>query len=221
MGSRKLGGVVVKVDASLKRLYAEALDQFEHASAEGAKSWDRRYEAVAEIIEHSPPLYLAGGFASEGDFFAQVLRENRQSVYRHMRVAKYATPDDIERYTSSRIDAAITFVETKNGGPLKGRNPIDFAKLRFAFKREGKIVNKALADITMLELRDALALLKGREASSKKASPLARALNDVLKRSKVKGASVSVSASQVILRLPIAGVDAVVAALATFKSPRP
>ena len=217
---RKKRDVVVKVDAGLKRLYAEALGQFERATAEGAKSWDHRYEAVADIVEHVPPLFLAGGFSTETDFFASVLQENRQSVYRNMRVAKYASADDIERFTSSRLDAAITYVETKNGGPLRGRTPIDFAKLRFPFKREGKTVSKTMVDITMAELRDAIALLKGRETASKKASPLGRALSEVLKRSKVKGASVSVSASQVVLRVPVSGIDAVAAALAKFKSPK-
>lgn len=39
--------------------------------------------------------------------------KKRKSVYRNMRVAKYPNPDDIEKYTTSRLDLAITFVEAK------------------------------------------------------------------------------------------------------------
>lgn len=212
--------VIVKVDVALKKLYAEAIRALERATAEGAKSWDVRYEAIGDIVEHEPPLYLAGGYSTETDFFAQVVQENRQSVYRNMRVAKYANPDEIEKYTTSKLDLAITSVETKNGGPLKGRNPIDFAKLRFAFKRDGKTVTKSMNDVVVSELRDSIALLKGKEASSKKASPLAKAIDAVLKKTNVKGASASVTASQVALRVPTADFDTVARAFANFKSPQ-
>jgi hypothetical protein len=55
---------------------------------------------------------------------------SRRSPWRpDLRVAKYASPDESERYTVSCLDLSITFtiVETLNGGPLKGRRtPIGF-----------------------------------------------------------------------------------------------
>ena len=70
-----------------------------------------------------------------------------------------------QAFGSSRLDAAITFVETKNGGPLKGRTPIDFATLRFPVKGG----RKKLADATVEELSAAIATLKGVTHTSTKA----------------------------------------------------
>lgn len=211
--------VVVKVDATLKKLYAETLHRLNEATNEGAKSWDHRYEAIAEILEHEPPLYLAGGFATDADFLAKQVKENRQAVYRNIRVAKYANPEDIERFTAARLDLAISFVETKNGGPLKGRTPIDFERLHFPFKQDGKRISKNLADITVVELRAAIALLKGHQTNSKNASPIARALGAAIKKTGVKGVTASVSKKLVTLHIPLADLNKVAAALSKFKPP--
>ena len=88
---RTTSAVTVKVDSSLKKLWTESSARLSKATAEGASSWDERYEAAIDIIEHEPPLYLAGGFSTEADFFAKVMNEQRVAVYRNMRVAKYAT----------------------------------------------------------------------------------------------------------------------------------
>lgn len=77
-----------------------------------------------------------------------------------MRVARYANPEEIEQYTPSRLELAISLVEAKNGGPLQGRTPIAFEKLRFAFKRDGKVVTRAFADMSVQELRAAVAHAK-------------------------------------------------------------
>lgn len=211
--------VKVDVDAALKRLYTEALKRLEVATAEGAQSWDRRYEAIADILEHNPPMYLAGGYSTEAAFLTKQIGENRQAVYRNIRVAKYANADDIEKYTPSRLDLAITFVETKNHGPLKGRTPIDFAKLHFPFKQGDTLVSKTLAEITVAELHDAIAHLKGREASSHKASPVAKALDASIKKAGVKGVKVSLTKQSVTLRLPVEAIAKVAKALVGFKPP--
>lgn len=151
----KPSAVTVTIDASLKKLWHDATARLRKATAHGALSWDERYEAIADIVEHQPPLYLAGGFATEKAFFEESLGEDRSTIYRNMRVAKYATAKEVETYGGSRLDAAITFVETKNGGPLKGRTPIDFTTLRFPIKEGGK----KLADTTVEELREAIATL--------------------------------------------------------------
>jgi hypothetical protein len=212
---RKTAVITVKVDESLKKLWAEANRRLTQATTEGVSAWDVRYEAVADIIEHEPPLYLAGGFSTESAFFAAVMKENRATVYRNMRVAKYATAKEIETYGASRLDAAISFIETKNGGPLKGRTPIDFGTIRFPIK-EG---TKRLSELTVEQLRAAIANLKGRKVLSTKASPEAKAIQTLLAKTKVKGLSVDVRRDVLVLRVPLPSVATVAKALASYKPP--
>ena len=213
----KSSAVTVTIDASLKKLWADTAARLKKATAEGALSWDERYEAIADIVEHQPPLYLAGGFSTEKAFFEKSIGEDRSTVYRNMRVAKYSTAKEVEIYGASRLDAAITFVETKNGGPLKGRMPIDFATLRFPLK-EG---SRRLADATVEELRQAIATIKGRARTSTKASPEARAISSLIAKSKVKGVTFDVRKEVVVLRVPLVSVSAVGRALSAFKAPTP
>lgn len=212
---RKTAAVTVKVDASLKKLWIEASKRLSKATEEGASAWDVRYEAVADIIEHQPPLYLAGGFSTEAAFFEGAVGEARTAVYRNMRVAKYATAKEIETYGASRLDAAITFIETKNGGPLKGRTPIDFATLRFPAEKG----TKRLADLSVKQLRSAIATLKGRAKTSTQASPQASAIAALLDNAKVKNVSIDVRRDVVVLRVPLDSIAIVGTALSAYQSP--
>ena len=212
----KSSAVTITIDTSLKKLWAEASRRLARASLQGALSWDERYEAIVDIVEHQPALYLAGGFASERAFFEEAVGEDRATVYRNMRVAKYATAKEIETYGASRLDAAITFLETKNNGPLKGRTPIDFAAFRFPV-RGGTM---KLAEATVEDLRDAIATLKGHKRASTKASPEATAISGLLAKSKVKGVTFDVRREVVVLRVPLASLSLVGRALAGFKASR-
>jgi hypothetical protein len=195
---KKKTDVKVTIDRNLKRLYDEAIANFEAAAAQGAKAWDVRYEAIGEILNHNPPLY--------------------QVVYRNIRVARFANADDIERFTPTRLSLAIAWLEAKAGAPLKGNTPIAFERVRFPFKVDGKTVSKSLEEITVAELNLALALLKGRERTSKKASPTARALLELIKKSGVK-ATATVSAKSVTLQVPLDGLSKLSGLLAKFVPP--
>lgn len=205
--------IVVKVDASLRKLWNDASERLTRATSEGAQAWDDRYEAIGEILEHQPPLYLAGGFATDQAFLKEVVAEERTTIYRNVRVAKYASAKEVERYGSSRLDLAITFVETKNGGALKGRTPIDFAALRFSTPG-GK---KSLIEASVEDVRHAIAELKGKKTTSEKASPEATAIKKLLSAAKVKGVAFDVRRELVILRIPLAGLGAAAKALAKYR----
>lgn len=211
--------VTVKVDAGLKKLWTTALSRLKDASAQGARAWDVRYEAIADIVEHNPPLYLAGGMSTEAQFFEREVGESRQAAYRNMRVAKYASPADVERYTPTRIDLAITWVEARNHGPLNGHTPIAFDKLRFAFQQDGKTVTKGLADITASELQQAIAQLKGHHVASKKASPVAQEVDALIKKAGVGGTTFSLTSKAIVLHVPLAGLAKVASALSAFAPP--
>ena len=207
--------VTVTIDPGLKTLWRDAQARYEKATTEGASAWDVRYEAIADIIEHQPPLYLAGGYATERAFFEKVVGENRTVVYRNVRVAKYASAKELERYGASVLDAAITFVEAKNGGPLKGRTPIDFATLRIPVKSG----SKRLADSTVKELRAAIALLRGHARASTKSSPEASAVDGLFKRAGVKGVTFDVRQHTLVLRVPLESIAVVGKALSAYAPP--
>ncbi len=210
--------VVVRVDRKLKALYDEAMAKLHAAQSEGAHAWDDRYEALGAIIEHEPPLYLAAGFSTDLDFITSV-GEDKTSLYRNVRVAKYASPVEIERYGASRLDLAIALVEAQNGGPLKARTPIAFEKLRFTVKVAGKLATKSFGDLKVEDLRAALALAKGREARSKQASPVSLALTQAFKKAKVKDVTFTASAKRLVVRLPLDQVARVGAVLASLRLP--
>ncbi|MBL8914640.1 MAG: hypothetical protein JNM17_28305 [Archangium sp.] len=210
--TKRSAEVTVKIDAALRALWNEASSRLTHATSAGAQAWDERYEAIADIVEHQPPLYLAGGFATDRAFFEKSVGEDHSTVYRNVRVAKYASAKEVELYGASRLDAAITFVETQNGGALKGRTPIDFAALRFT-TTGGK---KSLADATVEDLREAIAHLKGNKAASEKASPEAVAIKKLLSAAKVKGVTFDVRKDLVVLRVPLKSLSSTAKALAKY-----
>lgn len=161
--------IVVKIDPALKKAWSAALSALHAADREGNIAFDRKYEAVGEIVEHDPPLYLAGGVATVGDFVANYLpNEGVRNVLRNVRVAKYASPDEEEKYGTSKIDAVLDYLEAKNGKPANGRIPVDFAKLRIP-AGDGSI---AFADATVQQLRDAQKKLDKHGATKAKLSPV-------------------------------------------------
>ena len=84
---KKTAKVVVKIDAGLKRLYAQAMKRYQDATRKGRMAWRERYEALAALVEHDPPMFIAGGYSTEEEFFKTEVEEARQTVYRNMRVA--------------------------------------------------------------------------------------------------------------------------------------
>lgn len=162
------------------------------ASKEGAQDWDTRYETITTIPDE-PPLYLAGGYSSDGDFIEQVVHEDRATVYRNMRVAKWARSADIELYGASKLDLAITLLEAEQGSPLTRGAPLDFARLRVTFKDGAKSVVRAFGECSAISLRAAIALARGKDATSPKATPEARAVGAAINKSGVKGVTFSVS----------------------------
>ncbi len=86
------------------------------------------------------------------DFVAKYLPgEDLRSVLRNARVARYASPDEETKHGTSKIDAAIDYIEGKNGRQAAGRIPVDFAKLRIPIEK-GSV---AFAEATVQQIHDA------------------------------------------------------------------
>ena len=211
--------VVVKIDAALKRLYADAIGQLDEAKTADAIAWHRRYTTVATVVNHVPPLYLAGGFATEQEFFAAQLQETRQSVNRNMRIVHLATAAEVEKHTPTRLRLAIAYVEAKNKQPLTDRTSVDFDKLKIQLKRDGKTITKLLTDLPYVDLVEAVAQVRGGLSKPAKETPISKAITSALKASGIKGASATVTKTKVTLRAPIVGLPAIIKALSDFKVP--
>lgn len=135
--NRKESGptVTVKVNPASKKLYQKLIDALHRAKTEGAAAFDALWESAARIVEHHPPLYVVGGYESDTAFFAGELEEKPRNAYRYIRVAKFATPAEEEAYGTTKLDAALGYLEAKLGAPLAHPPlPIAFDRLRIPIK---------------------------------------------------------------------------------------
>lgn len=168
--------VVVKVDAKLKKAYDTLVAVIADASRHEKLDFDRRWEAAGAIVEHDPPLYVVGGHRNQEEFFRAVMKEEPRTARRYVRVAKFASPTEEERYGVQILDAALGFIEAKLGHPLEHPPlPIAFDKLRVPVS-DG---TKPLADATLVEINAATSkLTKG--AHRKPKTPARAALEKSL-----------------------------------------
>src|SRR6185503_13796071 len=90
--TKALPKVDVRVDPKLKALFDQHMAILREAQGEGAVAFDRLWESVDAIVNHEPPLYVVGGYASADAFFAGVLKETSRTAQRNIRVARFATP---------------------------------------------------------------------------------------------------------------------------------
>lgn len=172
--------VDVTVDRALKRAWEAALAELREASRAEARDWDRRYEAIGRILTHDPPLYLAGGMATAKAFIAKHVGENERQVWRWVRVAKHASPDEEAKYGVSKLDAILTLLAAR-AGDVEGRLPVDFAKVRLTVTRDGKAVRLGLEDLSVDEIRRAATDEARAKAKSATASAELRAVDAALR----------------------------------------
>ncbi len=92
--------------AASSRFRAERLFESERARRERAR-WDEQYEALGEILDGDPPLYLAGGYANEKAFLAAALRGvDVRSARRSCRVARFFDADDEAAHGVMKLDTS-------------------------------------------------------------------------------------------------------------------
>lgn len=210
--------VEIKVDRALAQAWKKILAVLESSNIEGMRAWDRKYEAVGEILAHDPPLYLAGGVSTAGDFFAKYLPgEDSRSVLRNVRVAQYASPDEEVKYGTSKIDAVIDYLEAKHGKPQKGRIPVDFEKLRLDTK-DGAV---EFAGATVEQVRAAARLAARADKSSRpaKRNPIVATLSKKLPKG-AEDVTIHFAGGRVTLGgIPVALFAKVLRALASAELP--
>lgn len=168
------------VDVALKRRWGALSKVISSATHEEATDFDRKWEAVADIVFATPPLYLAGGFSTDKAFFEQYLKVDRSTGLRKARVARLATAADIEKYGDTKIDAVLDFLEAKTGGPVKSRLPIALPAVRIPVGSKGEVHQVSLDDASREQIRAATRVLKQTHGQATKASPQGTAIAKAL-----------------------------------------
>nr|MBK7068886.1 hypothetical protein [Deltaproteobacteria bacterium] len=172
--------VELTVDPELKEKW-DALDAAMHKAriAEGG-SFDTYWEHAATVIDHEPPLYLAGGYASAKAFVEEHLHEKERTARRWMRVARYASPNEISHHGPSKLDAALSLLEAGGNDLSSGKLPVDFGRVRVSVERDGKTSRVALDDASVDEIA---AAVKAALRANKKAPgthPMVKAVTKAL-----------------------------------------
>jgi hypothetical protein len=158
---------------------------------------------VGEVLEHEPPLYLAAGISTAKEFLARYTHESVRSAQRFVRVAKYASPHDEERY-----------------GEAKGRVPVDFAALRIPVKRDGETRRLTLEEVSVDEIRAATRTLAKKKPSKAQQSPVLDAVRKALPAALRKEVTLSVAKNALTIgRIPLAKLRELGLAMAKVKLP--
>ncbi len=148
--------VLVPVNKALKSAWEKQKQIILEASRSNMREWDRKYEAVAEVAEHNPPLYLAGGYADLQTFAAEFLHEDVRMLRDWMNVAKLASPDEEALYTPTRLALLLSLMraQSKDGTLPKS---VDWKKVRVPVVAAGaaKGAAKSALDATLDEIRAA------------------------------------------------------------------
>ena len=134
------------------------------------RGWDRRWEAIAIILQKSYYL-LEDDTPTALLWIKKHTDDSYRTGTRNARVARYASPDEEQRYGITKLDLAITLAQTQHAS----KNPkaqelksIDFAALRYAIKTGAKRKKLSLADVSLEQLRE---LANGKSKRETPATP--------------------------------------------------
>jgi hypothetical protein len=154
--------VPVRTDPARRKRFASLVALLGSAKRKEASGFDAYWEAVSEIDDRG--LFVDGGYETFDAFLAGVVKVKRRTAARMMRVAKYASPAEETTYGTALLDAALGYIEALTGGPVQGKLPIAFAKLRIPCVRDGKKTKRPLKEVIVAEVNRArLEILKPRK----------------------------------------------------------
>ncbi|AKF05131.1 hypothetical protein [Sandaracinus amylolyticus] len=177
--SERMARVEVALSAAQKREYEALAREIEDASRDEMRGWDRKWEAVGRIL--AKQLWVAAGVGSPDQWIAKVLKESRRTVYRNVKVARYASPDDEKRWGSALIDAVVAYLEAKHG-EIDGRLPVRLEAVRIPVVRGGETKRLGLDELTQRDVNAATtALRRGKDSDRARPSPIEQALVEALK----------------------------------------
>lgn len=145
----------LKPDRALKEKWERELAVYTAAVARDAKAFDQKYEAIARIIDHDPPLYLAAGCKTFHDFVTKYVHEDDTVVRKWVEVAKLASPKEEALWSPSRLALLLGYLRaTSVDGKLLKKFQWDKIMVNIAPKgREEKFIRGV--DATLDQLRSA------------------------------------------------------------------
>jgi hypothetical protein len=196
--ARKLkAGANPLVDKALSAHWKDAFQRFEDAKQGEAERWDEQYEALGEILDAEPPLYLAGGYASDKAFLAAVLPGvDVRSARRSCRVARYFDAEDEATHGVMRLEALLDYLEATHDAPLVPAK-INTKKQRVRVS-SGKSTRSVLfADATLAVLR--ASIRRATKAPATRSSPAVMAVKAALAKHGFSEVAVSIRDNRLTL----------------------
>ena len=157
--------IKVKVDPKRRARYQKLLAELYTSKRNEASGFDHYWEAVGEILDGE--LYVDGGYDTADAFIAAEVKEPRRTALRNVRVAKYASPAEEATFGNAIIDAAISFIEAKTGGPVEGKLPIKLDALRIPVETKGHTTRVSLKDATLQQINAATRALTRKKGTAR------------------------------------------------------
>ena len=213
----KAADVETLIDKKLKARWQSAIARYQRAKSGEAEGWDDRFEALGEIIDSDPPLYLAGGYKNKRAFLRDNEPDlNERTLERSIRVARHFDPADEVAHGVARLDALLDYLEAVAGGKLEApvKVSLDRQKVRVpeGTATRSLLFTKASAEQVRAATRFARS---GKTAVAKGEAPLVTTVRALLaKVPGCKAVSVRLRAEKIDLGgIPVEGLSAVGRAL--------
>ncbi len=160
-------------DPKLMAAWRGAIGKYRAALEGESASWDKRYELLAAIIDHDPPLYLAGGYQHLRSFLAaEAPGESERTIRSKMRVARYFAPSDEAAHGVTKLDLLLGYLDAKGALPKAGRalNP---DTVRLEVRVNGSVERVRFVDASAATLRSATRELLSQADGTKARQPRA------------------------------------------------
>lgn len=158
-------------DARIKTQFDEAVVRLERARTDETAGWDDLHEALDEILNSEPPLYVAAGFTSAKAFLAKYLPGSTvKTVMEHIPVARHFEPPEIKEYGVSRLGLLLDYLSARGGGPLAPAK-LALDKIRVEIVRDKQRKKVRFAEASYDELRAAVRAAGGRNKQGGRTDP--------------------------------------------------
>jgi hypothetical protein len=187
-------------DRRLKARWKEAITRYRRARDEETSSWDERYEALSEVLESDPPLYLAGGYKTARAFLrAEAPGQTERTVRRYMRVAQHFDPEDESTHGIAKLDALLDYLVAVGGAPVAPAK-VNLATQRVRIREGKKTQLRLFSEVSVADLRRvARAALTASQRLPDNLPPLVKAVKSALQRAKLGEVGVRLRAGKLDL----------------------
>jgi len=201
MARRKVVPTVkLEVDQRLKARWLKELRRFQENRAREHLGWDETYEALGEILDSNPPLYLAGGFKTARAFLAAHLPGTKEQTARdYVRVARSFDPADEQQHGVSKLVLLLDYLEALGGAPLvPAKLDPDRAQIKLGPGQNAAVVR--FPEIDYQTLRAVVRAAKGRGGKPRRTDPpLVKALRAALTHARLGQVGIRLRAAKVDL----------------------